>query len=332
MGAIGSIMDIVAWVLLIGGIVGIIYNIVAWRTAEFAVTNLRVIREEGLLKHKQSDLADLLDHGRPVEGRRPRQDARLRGPRDPEPVRSVGRGPADDHHEDRGLPERDHDQEDVRVAPRRRPPPPRHLPPLPRRPPPRPIPPRRSRASPTCATAARSRRRSTRRRRPRSSRGCEVRARAPPAPEQRRGRRVDLTHTPGGYGAAKLVGSMNASPAATADHRPIEIVLPIEGMTCASCVNRIERFLRQDATASSRRDVNLATETGDGPRRPGASPAGPSSWPPSKRPATTSGRRPTVDRRHDARGATAEDASSAQRERAIAARRGRRLDRGRARR
>jgi uncharacterized membrane protein YdbT with pleckstrin-like domain len=54
MGAIGSLMDIVAWFLLIGGVVGIIYNIVAWRTAEFAVTNLRVIREEGLLKHKSS--------------------------------------------------------------------------------------------------------------------------------------------------------------------------------------------------------------------------------------------------------------------------------------
>jgi Cu+-exporting ATPase len=40
---------------------------------------------------------------------------------------------------------------------------------------------------------------------------------------------------------------------------PIEIVLPIEGMTCASCVNRIERFLSKTpgvATAS----VNLATE------------------------------------------------------------------------
>jgi copper chaperone CopZ len=26
-------------------------------------------------------------------------------------------------------------------------------------------------------------------------------------------------------------------------NQAIEIVLPIEGMTCASCVNRIERFL-----------------------------------------------------------------------------------------
>ncbi|HEX5467175.1 MAG TPA: heavy metal translocating P-type ATPase [Candidatus Limnocylindrales bacterium] len=40
---------------------------------------------------------------------------------------------------------------------------------------------------------------------------------------------------------------------------PIEIVLPIEGMTCASCVNRIERFLgRTDGVLSA--SVNLATE------------------------------------------------------------------------
>jgi P-type Cu+ transporter len=40
---------------------------------------------------------------------------------------------------------------------------------------------------------------------------------------------------------------------------PIEIVLPIEGMTCASCVNRIERFLNKtDGVVDA--SVNLATE------------------------------------------------------------------------
>jgi Cu+-exporting ATPase len=41
--------------------------------------------------------------------------------------------------------------------------------------------------------------------------------------------------------------------------QPIEIILPIEGMTCASCVNRIERFLRKtDGVMEA--NVNLATE------------------------------------------------------------------------
>ena len=40
---------------------------------------------------------------------------------------------------------------------------------------------------------------------------------------------------------------------------PTEIQLPIEGMTCASCVNRIERFLRQTDGVESA-TVNLATE------------------------------------------------------------------------
>jgi Cu+-exporting ATPase len=49
-----------------------------------------------------------------------------------------------------------------------------------------------------------------------------------------------------------------SDPAITS-HLTAEVALPIEGMTCASCVNRIERFLRktpgvQDAS------VNLATE------------------------------------------------------------------------
>jgi P-type Cu+ transporter len=41
--------------------------------------------------------------------------------------------------------------------------------------------------------------------------------------------------------------------------KPIEIVLPIEGMTCASCVNRIERFLNKTAGVVEA-NVSLATE------------------------------------------------------------------------
>ncbi len=41
--------------------------------------------------------------------------------------------------------------------------------------------------------------------------------------------------------------------------QPIEIVLPIEGMTCASCVNRIERFLNK-TPGVAQAAVNLATE------------------------------------------------------------------------
>ncbi len=40
---------------------------------------------------------------------------------------------------------------------------------------------------------------------------------------------------------------------------PVEIQLPIEGMTCASCVNRIERFLRS-TEGVEHASVNLATE------------------------------------------------------------------------
>ena len=45
----------------------------------------------------------------------------------------------------------------------------------------------------------------------------------------------------------------------TESPRPIEIVLPIEGMTCASCVNRIERFLTK-TPGVEQASVNLATE------------------------------------------------------------------------
>ncbi len=51
---------------------------------------------------------------------------------------------------------------------------------------------------------------------------------------------------------------MSTAPA-TPSTATSEIQLPIEGMTCASCVNRIERFLRQTDGVESA-TVNLATE------------------------------------------------------------------------
>ena len=53
-GTIGGILDLIAIGLFLTGIGWIIYNIVAWRTAEFAVTNMRVLREEGLASHRSS--------------------------------------------------------------------------------------------------------------------------------------------------------------------------------------------------------------------------------------------------------------------------------------
>ncbi|MEA2619861.1 MAG: P-type Cu+ transporter, partial [Chloroflexota bacterium] len=61
--------------------------------------------------------------------------------------------------------------------------------------------------------------------------------------------------------AAILPGSMNDRPT-------IELTLPIEGMTCASCVNRIERFLRKTPGVEMA-SVNLATETATIRYRPG---------------------------------------------------------------
>jgi Cu+-exporting ATPase len=52
--------------------------------------------------------------------------------------------------------------------------------------------------------------------------------------------------------------SPGATPTPTAPEQ-IEYVLPVEGMTCASCVNRIERFLRKTPGVTEA-SVNLATE------------------------------------------------------------------------
>jgi uncharacterized membrane protein YdbT with pleckstrin-like domain len=53
-GWIGGVLDLIAIGLLLAGIAWIAYNIVAWRTAEFAVTNMRIMREEGLVQRRNS--------------------------------------------------------------------------------------------------------------------------------------------------------------------------------------------------------------------------------------------------------------------------------------
>jgi Cu+-exporting ATPase len=61
-------------------------------------------------------------------------------------------------------------------------------------------------------------------------------------------------------GASIVPSHSGSSGAAALPGDVAEIRLPIAGMTCASCVNRIERFLRREDGVMSA-EVNLATET-----------------------------------------------------------------------
>lgn len=57
-GILGFIRDLMSWarwILLVAGAVWIAYNVVVWRTAEFVVTNLRVLRNEGLIQRRSSE-------------------------------------------------------------------------------------------------------------------------------------------------------------------------------------------------------------------------------------------------------------------------------------
>ena len=61
-----------------------------------------------------------------------------------------------------------------------------------------------------------------------------------------------------GYGVGKM--TVEAPPAATAPAVPSgQAILPIEGMTCASCVRRVERALAKVPGVETA-NVNLATE------------------------------------------------------------------------
>jgi uncharacterized membrane protein YdbT with pleckstrin-like domain len=55
LGFLGNLMDLVSTVLLLVGIVWVGYNIVEWLSAHFGVTNMRVLRYEGLFRRSSSE-------------------------------------------------------------------------------------------------------------------------------------------------------------------------------------------------------------------------------------------------------------------------------------
>jgi len=54
-GFFNRVIDMLRLAAFLVGLVWIIYNVVAWRTAQFTVTNLRVFGHEGLLRRRESE-------------------------------------------------------------------------------------------------------------------------------------------------------------------------------------------------------------------------------------------------------------------------------------
>jgi len=54
-GVVSNVLDLLRIGLFAVGVGWIIYNVILWRTAEFAVTNLRVLRYEGLVQRRTSE-------------------------------------------------------------------------------------------------------------------------------------------------------------------------------------------------------------------------------------------------------------------------------------
>ena len=55
MGWLGNLIGLIRTGLVVVAVGWIVYNIVVWRTAAFAVTNLRVLRSEGLVQRRVSE-------------------------------------------------------------------------------------------------------------------------------------------------------------------------------------------------------------------------------------------------------------------------------------
>jgi hypothetical protein len=74
-GFLGSILDWIRLGMAVAGLAMIVYNIIVWRTALFAVTTHRVIREEGLISRRSS--ATMLASVSDVQSRVPVLGAQL---------------------------------------------------------------------------------------------------------------------------------------------------------------------------------------------------------------------------------------------------------------
>lgn len=55
MGFVNRVLNLLEIALFLGGIGWIVYNIVAWRSAAYTVTNLRLLGQEGLLRKRETD-------------------------------------------------------------------------------------------------------------------------------------------------------------------------------------------------------------------------------------------------------------------------------------
>jgi Bacterial PH domain/Short C-terminal domain len=56
LGFLARAMELIQLGLFLGGAAWIVYNVVAWRTGEYAVTNRRVLAQEGLLRRRSTDM------------------------------------------------------------------------------------------------------------------------------------------------------------------------------------------------------------------------------------------------------------------------------------
>src|SRR5215218_7365594 len=74
-----------------------------------------------------------------------------------------------------------------------------------------------------------------------------------------------MNYTPGGYGRKRLMISQDQSGQAmtktltSPTTTTVDVTFPVTGMTCASCVNRVEKAIGRVAGVE-RAAVNLATE------------------------------------------------------------------------